>query len=179
VKLALYLVLSTICFWALFGVLNLRLHRRQSEQTMLQDAERISEIIQRSTRHQMLRNDRPALAEVITDIGSQPGIRLVRVFNKEGRISYSSTASEVETMVDKRAEQCYACHARSAPLQKLNRPDRARIFTDPRAAASSASYARWRTSRIAGARHATRTRGRSESWGSSTRSFPWERWTSR
>jgi len=131
VKLALYLVLSTICFWALFGVLNLRLHRRQSEQTMLQDAERISEIIQRSTRHQMLRNDRPALAEVITDIGSQPGIRLVRVFNKEGRISYSSTASEVETMVDKRAEQCYACHARSAPLQKLNRPDRARIFTDP------------------------------------------------
>ncbi len=131
VKLALYLVLSTICFWALFGVLNLRLHRRQSEQTMLQDAERISEIIQRSTRHQMLRNDRPALAEVITDIGSQPGIRLVRVFNKEGRISYSSTASEVETMVDKRAEQCYACHAQSAPLQKLNRPDRARIFTDP------------------------------------------------
>ncbi|MCE5310023.1 MAG: HAMP domain-containing protein [Acidobacteriales bacterium] len=130
-KLALYLVLSTICFWALFGVLNLRLQRRQSEQTMLQDAERLSEIIQRSTRHQMLRNDRPALAEVITEIGSQPGIRLVRVFNKEGRISYSSTASELETMVDKRAEQCYACHAQSAPLQKLNRPDRARIFTDP------------------------------------------------
>jgi HAMP domain-containing protein len=55
----------------------------------------------------------------------------VRVFNKEGRISYSSTAREVETMVDKRAEQCYACHAQSAPLEKLNRPDRARIFADP------------------------------------------------
>jgi two-component system NtrC family sensor kinase len=34
-------------------------------------------------------------------------------------------------MVDKRAEQCYACHAQSAPLEKLNRPDRARIFADP------------------------------------------------
>jgi two-component system, NtrC family, sensor kinase len=131
-KLALCLVLSTVCFWGLFGVLTLRLHRGQSEQSILLDAERISEIIQRSTRHQMLRNDRPALAEVITDIGTQPGIRLVRVFNKEGRISYSSTASEVETMVDKRAEQCYACHAQSAPLEKLNRPDRARIFADPR-----------------------------------------------
>jgi two-component system NtrC family sensor kinase len=130
-KLALFLVLSTVCFWVLFGVLNLRLHRGQSERSILHDAERISEIIQRSTRHQMLRNDRPALAEMITDIGTQPGIRLVRVFNKEGRISYSSTASEVETMVDKRAEQCYACHAQSAPLEKLNRPDRARIFTDP------------------------------------------------
>jgi two-component system, NtrC family, sensor kinase len=130
-KLALCLVLSTVCFWGLFGVLNLRLHRSQSERSILLDAERISEMIQRSTRHQMLRNDRPALAEVITDIGTQPGIRLVRVFNKEGRISYSSTASEVETMVDKRAEQCYACHAQSAPLTKLNRPDRARIFTDP------------------------------------------------
>jgi len=130
-KLALFLVLSTVCFWALYGVLNLRLHRSQSEQSILEDAERISEIIQRSTRHQMLRNDRPALAETITDIGTQPGIRLVRVFNKEGRISYSSTAAEVETMVDKRAEQCYACHAQSAPLERLNRPDRARIFTDP------------------------------------------------
>ena len=130
-KLALCLVLSTVCFWGLFGVLTLRLHRGQSEQSILLDAERISEIIQRSTRHQMLRNDRPALAEVITDIGTQPGIRLVRVFNKEGRISYSSTAREVETMVDKRAEQCYACHAQSAPLVKLNRPDRARIFAEP------------------------------------------------
>jgi two-component system NtrC family sensor kinase len=130
-KLALYLVLSTVCFWGLFGVLNLRLQRRQSERSILLDAERISEIIQRSTRHQMLRNDRPALAEMITDIGTQPGIRLVRVFNKEGRISYSSTASEVGTMVDQRAEQCYACHAQSAPLVKLNRPDRARIFADP------------------------------------------------
>jgi two-component system, NtrC family, sensor kinase len=130
-KLALFLVLGTVSFWAMFGVVNLRLHRGQSERTILADAERISEIIQRSTRHQMLRNDRPALAEVITDIGTQPGIRLVRVFNKEGRISYSSTASEVGTMVDKRAEQCYACHAQSAPLEKLNRPDRARIFTDP------------------------------------------------
>ncbi len=130
-KLALYLVLSTVCFWSLFGMLNLRLHRKQSEQTILEDAERISEVIQRSTRHQMLRNDRAALAEVITDIGTQPGIRLVRVFNKEGRISYSSTASEVGAMVDKRAEQCYACHAQSAPLERLNRPDRARIFHDP------------------------------------------------
>ena len=33
-------------------------------------------------------------------------------------------------MVDKSAEACYTCHARSAPLEKLNRPDRARLFTD-------------------------------------------------
>ncbi len=115
-KLALYLVLSTVCFWALFGVLNLRLQRRQSERSILLDAERISEIIQRSTRHQMLRNDRPALAEMITDIGTQPGIRLVRVFNKEGRISYSSTASEVGTMVDqaRRAVLRLPCAERAA-----------------------------------------------------------------
>ena len=33
-------------------------------------------------------------------------------------------------MVNKSAEACYGCHAQSAPLTKLNRPDRARMFWD-------------------------------------------------
>jgi two-component system NtrC family sensor kinase len=33
-------------------------------------------------------------------------------------------------VVNKSAEACYGCHAQSAPLAKLNRPDRARMFWD-------------------------------------------------
>jgi two-component system NtrC family sensor kinase len=130
-KLAVSLVLSLAAFFTLLGFLNLRLQRLHSEELVRHSAERASDIILRSTRFQMLRNDRDALYQVITTIGNEPGIRRVRIFNEEGRISFSTDASEVNTFVDKRAEACYACHAQEQPLTKLDRPDRTRIFTEP------------------------------------------------
>src|SRR3990172_11799331 len=132
VNLAACLVVSTAAFFAVFGYLTLRLQRRQSEEMVLVSADRISDIIQRSTRYQMLRNDREALYQVIHTIGSEPGIRRIRIFNEEGRISYSTDPAEVGSLVDKRAAASYSCHAREAPLTKLDRPDRARIFRDAR-----------------------------------------------
>jgi two-component system, NtrC family, sensor kinase len=129
-KLAGLLVVCTVALFSVFGYLNLRLQRRNSEQVILQSADRIGDLIQRSTRYQMLRNDREALYEMITAIGTQPGIRSVRIFNQEGRISFSTKPEETNTFVNKRAEACYACHAQGEPLRKLERPDRARIFTD-------------------------------------------------
>ena len=130
VKLAVCLVVSTGVLFGLFGYWNLRLQRQHSEEMVLQSADRISDVIQRSTRYQMLRNDRDALYESIRTIGTEPGIRRVRIFNEEGRISFSTDPDEVGRLVDKQAESCFACHAQEAPLTKLDRPDRARIFTD-------------------------------------------------
>ncbi len=130
VKLAVCLVASTGALFALFGYWNLRLQKQHSEETVLQSADRISDVIRRSSRYQMLRNDREALYETIRTIGTEPGIRRVRIFNEEGRISFSTDPNEINHMVDKQAEACYACHAQQAPLERLDRPDRARIFTD-------------------------------------------------
>jgi two-component system NtrC family sensor kinase len=133
-KLTLSLVASTAGLFILFGFLNLRWQRRQAEELVLQSADRISDLIQRSTRYQMLRNDREALYQVIATIGNEPGIRRIRIFNEEGRIRVSTDRTELNTLVDKRAEACYACHApethQGEPLTRLARPDRARIFTD-------------------------------------------------
>src|SRR5208283_5401580 len=129
-KLAISLLASTAALFALFGYFNLREQRRHSEEMVMQSAERITDVIQRSTRYEMLHNDRQALYNVIQELGSEPGIRRIRIFNKEGRISFSTDAAEVNRVVDKGAEACYGCHAQSAPLAKLNRPDRARIFRD-------------------------------------------------
>lgn len=129
-KLALCLIISSACIFSVLGFLNLRAHRRNSEDLVLLSAERLSDIIQRSTRYQMLNNDRGALYESIREMGSQPGIRRIRIFNKEGRIMFSTDPAEANAMVDKHAEACYGCHAQAAPLVKLARPDRARIFTE-------------------------------------------------
>ncbi len=133
-KLALAMAVSTALFLLVLGYLNLRLNRQNSEELVVQSADRISDLIRRSTHYQMLRNDREALYHVIRTIGAEPGIRRIRIFNEEGRISVSTDPAEVNTFVDKRAEACYGCHAPEArtgqPLANLARNDRARIFTD-------------------------------------------------
>jgi two-component system NtrC family sensor kinase len=130
-KLAVCLVVSATAILAVLGYLNLRLHARHSQDLVLTSAERLCDIIVQSTRQQMMRNDRDALYHTISDIGVEPGIRRVRIFNKEGSISFSTDNQELGRTVDKQAEACYACHAQGVPLERLNRPDSARIFSDP------------------------------------------------
>ena len=129
-KLGLCLVVGTAAIFTAFGYWNLRVQRRGAEELVLQSADRISDLIKRSTRYQMLENDREGLYQTIRDIGSEPGIDRIRIFNKEGRIMFSTDAAEVNQLVDKSAEACYGCHAQAAPLAKLDRPDRARTFVN-------------------------------------------------
>lgn len=127
-KLIALLASGLIGCFALAGYLNIRLHRQHLEADTLRSAERISDVIKRSTSHSMLRNDREGLYHIIRATASQPGLIRIRIFNKEGRISFSTDPAEVNTYVDKRAEACFACHSQSQPLAHLDRPDRFRIF---------------------------------------------------
>jgi two-component system NtrC family sensor kinase len=131
-KLTTALVASTAAFSVIWGYINLGELRSHSEAQVLQTADRITDVIRRSTHYEMLHNDREALYNVLQEIGSGTGIRRIRIFNKEGRIQFSTDAREVGMAVDKRAEACYGCHAQQQPLVKLARPDRGRIFVDPR-----------------------------------------------
>jgi len=125
--IALLLVVMTVIF-ALLGYLNIRLHRQHLESATLTSAERVSDVIKRSTTYYMLRNDREGLYHAIQTMAEEPGMAKVRIFDKEGRISYSTDAAEVSHIVDKGAEACYGCHTQSQPLARLNRPDRFRIY---------------------------------------------------
>ena len=72
-KLAICVVASTAAFFVLFGYVNLRIERGHSERLVEQSAERITDIILRSTRYQMMHNDREALHSMVRDVGSEPG----------------------------------------------------------------------------------------------------------
>lgn len=127
-KLIFLLVLSLVIIFGLLGYVNIRLHRKHLESAALGSAERISDVIKRSTTYYMMRNDRDGLYQVMRTIADQPGMVRVRIFDKEGRVSYSTDSAELSHIVDKKAEACYGCHAQSQPMTKLNRPDRFRIY---------------------------------------------------
>jgi two-component system NtrC family sensor kinase len=130
VKLISLLLAVMVLVFALLGYLNIQLHRQHLEASALTSAERVSDVIKRSTTYYMLRNDREGMYHAMSTMADEPGMVRVRIFDKEGRITYSSDLSEVSHIVDKGAEACYGCHTQSQPLEKLNRPDRFRIYRD-------------------------------------------------
>ena len=129
-KLISLLLLVMLGIFGLLGYLNIRLHRQHLEAATLASAERVSDVIRRSTSYYMLRNNREGLYHSIATMADEPGMVRVRIFDREGNISYSSDPSEVGHAVDKSAEACYGCHAQSQSLEHLNRPDRFRIYRD-------------------------------------------------
>ncbi len=112
----------------LLGWLNLRVLRDNLETTVVAAERRMADIIFRSTREGMLRNDRAQQLEIIQSIAAQPGVRSIRVISKLGRVQISTTAAEAGQMVDKRAEACYLCHATSKPLERPRTRDTFRIY---------------------------------------------------
>ena len=128
VKLVFLLAVSMTLVFGLLGFFIVRLHRQHLEAATLTSAERVSDVIKRSTTYYMLRNDREGLYHAIQTMADEPGMVKVRIFDQEGRVSYSTDTAEVSHIVDKTAEACYGCHARSQALARLNRPDRFRIY---------------------------------------------------
>ncbi len=122
------LCLGAVAILVLAGAWNLHLQRAHLTQVVGLSADRVAETIRASTRDAMLRNDADGLHRVIVNLGAQPGVVRIRVFNKEGRIRTSTEPSEVGRLVDTRAEQCVACHAGGRPLDRLERTDRVRTF---------------------------------------------------
>ena len=127
-KLILYVVGSVVLILGISGYINIENSRSHLEGLVLNSAQGIGDIVKRSTRLSMLKNRRDELYHMINQIGHEPGIKKIRILNKEGKISFSTDEDEINTFVDKKAEACYACHTREKPLERLSRPDRARIF---------------------------------------------------
>jgi two-component system NtrC family sensor kinase len=115
----------------LYGYWHLHIWRQSQQEMVFQTADRASDIIWRSIRYSMLRNEREEVFHIINTIGHEAGIGRIRIFNPEGHITFSTDPSEVGTFVDKKGEACYACHAQAQPLTRLHRPDRLRIYKAP------------------------------------------------
>ena len=93
----LFLALLSVLLLA-FGALGLmasRRERRLLEEGRLAAADRISEVLLRSTAYDMLRNDRDALREIVATVGHGAGVVAVRISGPDGRIALSSLPNEV------------------------------------------------------------------------------------
>jgi two-component system NtrC family sensor kinase len=98
----LFLVVFVVLLLALglLGYANIRLHRQHLEATRLAAAERMSDVVRRSTSYYMLRNDREALRHIVETIGQDRGIDRLRIMNHERRVAFSTRPEEIGSIVD-------------------------------------------------------------------------------
>jgi len=96
---------------------------------MFDSASRVSDVIRNSTRYSMLLNRKEDVYQIITTIGREPGVEGIRIYNKRGMIMFSTNKKEEATVVNMRAEACYACHDSEQPLQSLPSANRTRVYT--------------------------------------------------
>ena len=112
----------------IFAWVSITTQRGQLVDETIRSASQFSDTVKQSTRHAMLVKQWEMAYHIMDAIGRQEGVDRVRVFSKEGVILFSTDRAEKGKVVDKRAEACYACHAVEQPLERLNVPERARIF---------------------------------------------------
>ncbi|MCU0252062.1 MAG: ATP-binding protein [Vicinamibacterales bacterium] len=123
------IALGTLLLVGSAAVLFLQAQERHLLNEVQRGAALFSETIKSSTYHDMLEDRRESAYLVMDTIGRQAGIDRVRFFNKEGRVTFSSDRTETNTMVDKRAEQCYGCHEAGRPLERLTTSTRNRTYS--------------------------------------------------
>lgn len=109
------------------GYISLKNQEREILQAMITGADQLSKGIISATWHAMLADDRSAAYEVMQTIAANPGISRIRIFNKEGRVMFSTKSAD-EEQVNKKAEACAMCHSSSQPLVNIDASSRARIF---------------------------------------------------
>lgn len=131
VRLTAIMALLTLGGVATFAVLGLRMQQRHLIDELVRSAALLSDTIKSSTYQHMLNDERDAVYGMMSTIGRQEDIEKVRIFNKDGQVTFSTDHGEIGTFVDKRAESCYACHAADQPIVRLEIPSRSRIYVGP------------------------------------------------
>jgi two-component system NtrC family sensor kinase len=102
-------VLMLVGAVAVFAVMEMVI-ARQRVASITSSTSLLSETIVASINQSMLADERAEAYAIIDNIGRQPQIDHVRLFNKEGRITFSTVPGEKGNLVDKGAEGCRSCH---------------------------------------------------------------------
>ncbi len=127
-KLFLVLVSLVVAFVLLYSTICSRLQQNIMEDTVRKNAYRISDILKKSLNRLMLTNEREELDRNIRIIGSEPGIEVIRIYNKKGEIKFSTIPEEIDKIVNIRSGVCGECHASKTPVKKLPLRKKTKIY---------------------------------------------------
>jgi two-component system NtrC family sensor kinase len=131
VKLILSLTVLIVAISGISGYLNLRTEKKQLVDTMILGADQLSRSITGATWHAMLDDDRKAAYSIMQVIADKQGVDRIRMYNREGRLVYSTDASEKLSVTSSSSEVCASCHDKNIIRERPSDDARVRYATSP------------------------------------------------
>ena len=130
-KLILSLTVIVVVIAAVAGLINVQNQERQLLNSMILGADQLSRGIASATWEAMMADNRQSAYSVMRTIALKQGIDRIRIYNRDGRIMFSTNPGESNLRVAKSSEACSVCHASGTPREKLAATSRARVWRTP------------------------------------------------
>lgn len=131
-KLSLGTGLILLLAMLVFSLSNLGTLKEVIMEKTIAEVDNLSETLIRTTHYQMLEDDRKRVYEMIQEVGTQRGIELIRLINKDGTIIFSTRQQEIGQRLNKAADRaCNMCHTYVTTLTHASSMNRSRVFLNP------------------------------------------------
>src|SRR5512133_747264 len=110
-KLAVALSVIVILVSAAYGLVLVRTQTRRSLDTMVLGAGQLSKSIPGATWHAMRADNREAAYDIMRVIAQKQGVDGIRIFNREGRLMFSTHDAGASAVNDQTSSLCASCHS--------------------------------------------------------------------
>jgi two-component system NtrC family sensor kinase len=130
-KLILSLTVLIVAISCITGFLDLRTQKSRLVETMVIGADQLSRSIASATWHAMLDDRREGAYEIMQTIADKQGVDRIRMFNREGKLMFSTDPRERPSILLIHDEVCTSCHDRPTPRQSPASASRVRYATSP------------------------------------------------
>lgn len=130
-KLILSLTVLIVAISSITGFLDLRTQKNQMVETMVIGADQLSRSIASATWHAMLDDRREGAYEIMQVIADKQGVDRIRMFNREGKLMFSTDPRERPSVLLIHSEVCTSCHDQSTPRRSPASASRVRYATSP------------------------------------------------
>ena len=128
VRLFLVLLGAVVLLTLVNAALSSRIRHSVVEDEVRAGADQAAAFLEGSLLTEMRENNREHIHEAIRRLGREPGVEVVRIYNKKGEIAFSSEAAEIGLEADLADEACIACHATDEPLARPAHSELFRIY---------------------------------------------------
>ncbi len=132
-KLILSLTVLIVAISCISGYFNFRTQKQRLVETMILGADQLSRSITGAAWHAMLDDDRKAAYEIMHMIAEKQGVDRIRMFNREGKLMFSTDAREHPSLNPSSSsnEVCISCHSKGPARDKPTEDARVRYATSP------------------------------------------------
>ena len=127
--LKLYISLFLVMFIGLsaFTILTITDQEHDMLEMVRLSAHRTTELIEGSIHYSMLINRKEDIHQIFKNFETMSGIKVIRIYDKNGRIIFTTRPEEKNDQVAVESETCQVCHQASKPLKSVETNQRQRI----------------------------------------------------